>query len=88
MVSTFWPFIGERTDTQYTHIKKKKNTAEREKKARDLGKFLKRVFDCHWNWSPLRVQVANGISTLDPILRYFIGNRQFPLLAGFATNPI
>lgn len=60
VVSTFWPFIGERRiDTQYTYIKKKKKERSREgKKKKKLGKFLKRVFDCHWNWSPLRVQVA------------------------------
>lgn len=42
VVSTFWPFIGERRiDTQYTYIKKKKkkNAAERGKRKRNSGNF-------------------------------------------------
>lgn len=72
VVSTFWPFIGERRiDTQYTYIKKKKKrTQQRGEKEKETREIFKTCF-----WLPLELvsfessdRSANGISTLDPIL--------------------
>lgn len=82
VVSTFWPFIRERrTDhTMYTHThthiqKKKRSRKGGEKKSSRSREIFKTCF-----WLPLELvsfessgRSANGISTLDPILRYFIG---------------